>query len=255
MNQKKSERLQEEIEKRSVNQLRCIEPEILMEMLDTSSAETVEIVKYLHQERLLYYRYRFYCLNCGDEYTVYEQNLKREGFLCENCGQEYTYDDIKTRGYVVYDIKKKELLEALQEENIDFTKESLEPNVIDFLKVKEEGEKMGTVVMNISGGQVNYANGNATINAVQNGGISQSELERVIEIIRDNASKLGRENAETVIDSVEMIKEELLKPEPEKKIINSGIKLLVPMITIANGIPVLAENIQKFIETVSAYIH
>ena len=54
---------------------------------------------------------------------------------------------------------------------------------------------------------------------------------------------------------MEMIKEEMMKPEPKGKIISNGIKLLAPMITIANGIPTLAVNIQKFIDFVTPYIH
>ena len=46
-----------------------------------------------------------------------------------------------------------------------------------------------------------------------------------------------------------------MKPEPKGKIISNGIKLLAPMITIANGIPTLAVNIQKFIDFVTPYIH
>ena len=39
------------------------------------------------------------------------------------------------------------------------------------------------------------------------------------------------------------------------KIISNGIKLLAPMISIANGIPTLADHIQKFIDMVTPYIH
>lgn len=52
-----------------------------------------------------------------------------------------------------------------------------------------------------------------------------------------------------------MIQEEILKPEPKGKIISNGIKLLAPIITIANGIPVLVDNLQKFITIVSNFIH
>lgn len=66
----------------------------------------------------------------------------------------------------------------------------------------------------------------------------------------DNVSGLDKEDADTIIDSVEMIREEIMKPEPKRNIISSGIKLLVSMISIDNGIPALAENIQKFIDYV-----
>lgn len=106
------------------------------------------------------------------------------------------------------------------------------------------------IVWNVNGGQVNIASGNAIINATQNNGLNNAELECIIKNIMDNVSGLGKEDADTIIDSVEMIKEEITKPEPKRNIISNGIKLLAPMISVANGIPTLAENIQKFIEYV-----
>lgn len=106
------------------------------------------------------------------------------------------------------------------------------------------------IVWNVNGGQVNIASGNAIINATQNKGVNNAELESIIKNIMDNVSGLDKEDADTIIDSVEMIREEIMKPEPKRNIISSGIKLLVSMISIDNGIPALAENIQKFIDYV-----
>lgn len=106
------------------------------------------------------------------------------------------------------------------------------------------------IVWNVNGGQVNIASGNAIINATQNNGLNNAELESIIKNILDNVSGLGKEDADTIIDSVEMIREEIMKPEPKRSIISNGIKLLAPMISIANGIPALAENIQKFMDYV-----
>lgn len=106
------------------------------------------------------------------------------------------------------------------------------------------------IVWNVNGGQVNIASGNAIINATQNNGVNIAELESIIKNIMDNVSGLDKEVADTIIDSVEMIREEIIKPEPKRNIISSGIKLLASMISIANGIPALAENIQKLIDYV-----
>ena len=106
------------------------------------------------------------------------------------------------------------------------------------------------IVWNVNGGQVNIASGNAIINATQNNGLNNAELESIIKNILDNVSGLSKEDADTIIDSVEMIREEIMKPEPKRNIVSNGIKLLAPMISIANGIPALAENIQKFIDYV-----
>jgi len=38
-------------------------------------------------------------------------------------------------------------------------------------------------------------------------------------------SSVNKEDAETIVDSVNMIKDELLKPEPKRTIISNSIKL------------------------------
>ena len=129
-------------------------------------------------------------------------------------------------------------------------------NVNDYLT--RVGIDMGldeNTTWNVSGGQVNVANGNAVINATQNNGVEMSEMENLIKQIMDSVYSLEKEDAETIVDSIEMIRDELQKPEPKGKIISNGIKLLAPMISIANGIPTLADHIQKFIDMVTPYIH
>jgi hypothetical protein len=111
------------------------------------------------------------------------------------------------------------------------------------------------VTWNVSGGQVNIANDNSTINATQNNGISTDELDIIVNAIKNNLNGLSAENKETLIDSIEMIHDEIVKSEPKGKIISNGIKLIAPIMTIANGLPVLAGNIQKFIDFVTPYIH
>lgn len=111
------------------------------------------------------------------------------------------------------------------------------------------------VTLNISGGQINIAKDNATIiNAVQNNGICGSELETIIQGIKDNLLDLKKEDADGILDVLEQVKEELAKSEPKKSRLQNCIKLIAPMITIANGIPVLAANLQKLYDFVLQYI-
>lgn len=101
------------------------------------------------------------------------------------------------------------------------------------------------MTVNISGGQINIAKDNATINAIQNNGMDGNEFETIIQIIKDNLSGLKKEDADGILDVLEQVKEELAKAEPKKSRLQNCIKIIVPMITIANGIPVLATNLQK----------
>ncbi len=99
------------------------------------------------------------------------------------------------------------------------------------------------------------ANDNASINIVKNKGVNMSDFEKIAKSITDNICCLDNENKKTVLDSIEMLKEELNKPEPKTKYISNGIKLLAPIMTIANGFPALASNIKKLIDFLTLYIN
>lgn len=109
--------------------------------------------------------------------------------------------------------------------------------------------------INASGGQVNIAKGNATINATQNNGVSASELDNILKGITDNLSKLEKENADEIADIVEMAREELAKSKPKVGRLRNCLTLIAPMFTIANGIPTLSTNLQRLQEYISSYIH
>lgn len=107
---------------------------------------------------------------------------------------------------------------------------------------------------NVTGGQVNIANDNATVNAVQNNGASVEEINKLVDGILDNLGDVDSDTSETIVDSVTMIKEELMKPTPKRAILANGIKLLAPIVSIVNGVPLLADNIQALITYVSTLI-
>ena len=120
-----------------------------------------------------------------------------------------------------------------------------------------EGSDMGNnenIVWNVSGGQVNVASGNAIINATQNERITSSELNNLINSIKDNLSNMQHADVENIIDIIDMAKEELEKPEPKASRLRNCVTLLAPMITIANGTPTLVDNLQKFQEFIMQFI-
>lgn len=116
-------------------------------------------------------------------------------------------------------------------------------------------ENRDGVTFNITGGQVNFAKDNAVISATQNNGISKNELNLIINAIKDNLSSLKKEEADDIIDVVDMAKEELSKSEPKTSRLRNCISLIAPMITIANGMPVLASNLQKLLDFIMQYIN
>lgn len=111
------------------------------------------------------------------------------------------------------------------------------------------------MTFNVSGGQVNVANDDAIINITQNNGISADELDNIIKGIMENLSDLKKENADEIRDVVHMAKEELSKSEPKVSRLRNCVTLITPMLTIANGIPVLMSNLQKLIDYITPYIY
>lgn len=111
------------------------------------------------------------------------------------------------------------------------------------------------MTINVNGGQFSYARDNATINAVQyNNGANANELDNIIKGIMENLSGLKKEDADEIVDAVEMTKEELAKSEPKASRLRNCLTLIAPMFTIANGIPKLAENLQKLVDYITPYI-
>lgn len=70
----------------------------------------------------------------------------------------------------------------------------------------------------------------------------------------NNLSGLKEEDAENIRDVVEMAKEELAKPEPKTGRLRNCLSLIAPMITVANGIPTLLDNLQKLMDYITLFI-
>ena len=112
-----------------------------------------------------------------------------------------------------------------------------------------------TVTYNVyDGGQVNNANDNSVMYVTQNNGINANELENIIKGIKDNLSGLKKEDLDNIIDVVDKAREELAKPEPKVSKLRNYVSLIAPMFTIANGIPVLADNLKKLMDYINTFI-
>lgn len=111
------------------------------------------------------------------------------------------------------------------------------------------------MTVNVNGGQMNMAMDNAKIVATQNNGINTNELESIIKSITENLSDLKKEDAESIEDAIEMVREELAKPEPKVSRLRSCVTLLAPMLTITNGIPTLTSNLQRLVDYITPFIH
>lgn len=116
-------------------------------------------------------------------------------------------------------------------------------------------ENKNGMTISINGGQVNIARDSSTINAVQHNGENINELETIIKGIVDNLSELKKEDAEKIADAVDIVKEELEKENPKVSRLRNCVTLIAPMFTVANGVPILLDNLQRLVNFVNTYIH
>lgn len=112
-------KLKNHIKSQSVNSLVGIYPEELLEKLQVTQFELKDLVDYLHEERIITYKYIFQC-KCGELCTAYEHKLIREdGMYCPVCGKFFTLEEIYLKSQMLYQIDKKSLME-FGKVNVDF---------------------------------------------------------------------------------------------------------------------------------------
>lgn len=106
----------------------------------------------------------------------------------------------------------------------------------------------------MNGGQFSLAQDNSKIYVTQNNGVSANELDNIIKGITENLSGLKKDDAENINDIVDMVKDELTKPQPKAGRLRNCVTLISPMFTIANGIPTLANNLNKLVQYIQLFI-
>lgn len=108
----------------------------------------------------------------------------------------------------------------------------------------------------INGGQINVSKDESILYATLNTDSSSRalEIEEIVGKIMMNVSCLEEQTAEQIIDIVNMAKQELLKPVPQSSRLRNCLTLIGPMITIVNGVPILAENLNKLKELILSLV-
>lgn len=188
-----------------------------------------------------------FCLGETDE----EEVVRAYSILKYLCTK---YTDIPR--FIMFHYSREGLREGVKNFNDSITLVLIN-HISDYLT--EVGIDMGldeNTTFNIKGGQVNIANDNSTINAVQNNGIDTTELSKLISDMRNSLDKnLSDEEKEEANESIDIIESELKSNNPNEKNIkshfkflkriDSGVKFLtscLKLVTLANEAhPILAQ--------------
>lgn len=103
---------------------------------------------------------------------------------------------------------------------------------------------------NLNSSPVNIGDGNTVTQYFNN---DLKELNNIINSIMKDISSLEKEDAEGIIDVVDMVREELAKQKPKESRLKNCLALITPMLTIANGVPTLVDNLQRLVDYITLY--
>lgn len=147
MNQDLLMKIQNYARKMSVNELKNIKAERLMNILDISKSTMKLFAEELHIESLLSYKYDFKCPSCNKDCTAYERMLKKQPYYCDKCEELISHDVISDKSWMIYSINKNELLNfQIEDDEIDFVKGTLGKGIVfdikdKMIEAKSEGKK------------------------------------------------------------------------------------------------------------------
>lgn len=142
MKQNLIKEIQEKVKWQPVNSLGNLYPEDIIAWLEVSEQEAAELIDFLHNQRVLSYKYRFLC-ECGERNTVYENTLNRKKLFCCNiCGNDFSRQDLEERAEIIFELDKEELLH-LEEKKPEFRVfPKSGTNIVSMTKRQEEAEIM-----------------------------------------------------------------------------------------------------------------
>lgn len=132
-------------------------------------------------------------------------------------------------------------------------KKRSEENNYEIVKSGEEhmGNKTVNNTYNIKTDQLNVIEKSNNNTIVQKNGIKKEDFEVICEAIQKSSNVMDRDNAEKIQGMLDEIKKEFedfrnqRKEEPSGNRFKKCIDLAVKMLTLANGIPVLGDNLLK----------
>lgn len=97
------EKLKTRIKEISCNELRRIYPFQLQEWVGVEERELGTFIDELLNANLMEEKYDFQC-DCGNDCTVYQKELERNGFVCPECDRNYIPNEIAGKAIVLYEI-------------------------------------------------------------------------------------------------------------------------------------------------------
>ena len=112
MNNVLLQRLKEKMQSQSINSVKCMYPEELLDMLASYDSQAMDFIAWMNEERLLKYVYVVKCA-CGEFVYVYENRLfnTNDDICCSKCGNLLERDMIQRKGQLRYSLDKRSIMD------------------------------------------------------------------------------------------------------------------------------------------------
>lgn len=112
MNNVLLQRLKEKLQSQSINSVKCMYPEELLDMLASYDSQAMDFIAWMNEERLLKYVYVVKCA-CGELVYVYENRLfnTNDDIYCSKCGNLLERDIIQRKGQLRYSLDKRSIMD------------------------------------------------------------------------------------------------------------------------------------------------
>ncbi len=124
------QRLKAQLQLRSVNSVKFIYPDELLDMIECYDHCAEDFIEWLHDERLLKYIFAIKC-GCGEISYVYESRLIRtiDDIYCSMCGNILSRDMIKSKGQLMYSLDRQSIMD-FGDVSIKWKKRGYKENII-----------------------------------------------------------------------------------------------------------------------------
>lgn len=117
------EKLQDYVQKKSVDELKSIKPISLGQALGIKDFQVKKLIDYLYDKGALIYKYNIKCPECGEEHTIYQNEIRKSKKVCDECGEAIYFDRTFEKAKLLVVLDKNEILKL--KKRINFKEESI----------------------------------------------------------------------------------------------------------------------------------
>lgn len=143
MNNVLLQRLKKKLQSRSINSVKSMYPEEVMDMIECYDSQAMYFIEWMNKERLIKYVYIIKCV-CGENISIYENRLlnTKNEIYCAMCGNLLEREEIQKQGQLRYYLDKEAIMNyCIDDDVIQWKKREYKQNIIP-IRLSEKVEEI-----------------------------------------------------------------------------------------------------------------